>query len=759
MDPTISVSKGCFVFKGTAGGTGKSSGSVKRKHASDNASTIRKQVTGEPFYATYADTWHKLETHIDKLQSQSYAKTLEDVVSYVKNECSSDGGMDTYDMEEIVPAAALLTGVNQPDHLEQFATLTQRLLQTMCASVCMLQSRDCATLKSAIETMVYNFIESSEQRSIQTESMDDTEHEHRERKRMRRSQCNMRQLLNWYRNKYGKRQGHVESEVDDIDDSDSEKDDVMANANQTEKSKLEESHALIVILPDFECFNTIVLQDFILMLSAYYTHLPFVLIFGVATAVSAVHNALPYHVTSKVKLCVFKTQTAPVCLNEILEHVILSPRYAFHLSGKAFKFLTHIFLYYDFSIHGFIQGYKYCLMEHYFQGNAYALCTNYSDSLNRIKALSHEDIESIRRLLSFRPYVEGINDCKRIIAILTDDTYLKKKLPQLLRDCHIHFMLLRIYLEFLTVLVGDLPKCPLGKQRRELYASCLSKELCELSEFKECWQMLKFMSKDEFVAKISKAIAVTEEYMSNEIVGLELASDCMTSVNVKLQALKDLLTKVVMAGMEEKSPSTESPSLSNTADTPTIVDVQKPKFTSRQDLKEHLLQKSKQQNKPISEFAQALTQTLLYIQNEIVAAHLTPLTRAPPLHELFVFSDVGTVRRNIIGAPRAALHMALNNPHYYLQCKCCQLSESTQMLSTLPDLSVAYKLHLECGRMINLFDWLQAFRSVVDDIDNEQEQVDPQIQARFTRAVAELQFLGYIKMSKRKTDHATRLTW
>ncbi|XP_067620911.1 origin recognition complex subunit 3-like [Eurosta solidaginis] len=293
MDPTVSVSKGCFVFKGTAGGTGKSSGSVKRKHTSDNASTIRKQVTGEPFYATYADTWHKLETHIDKLQSQSYAKTLEDVVSYVKKECSSDGGMDTYDMEEIVPAAALLTGVNQPDHLEQFATLTQRFLQTMCASVCMLQSRDCATLKSAIETMVYNFIESSEQRSIQTELMDDTEHEHCERKRMRRSQCNMRQLLNWYRKKYGKRQGHVESEVDDIDDSDSDKDDVMANANQTEKSTLEESHALIVILPASECCNTIVLQDFILMLSAYYTHLPFVLIFGVATAVSAIHNLQP----------------------------------------------------------------------------------------------------------------------------------------------------------------------------------------------------------------------------------------------------------------------------------------------------------------------------------------------------------------------------------------------------------------------------------------------------------------------------------
>ena len=32
----------------------------------------------------------------------------------------------------------------------------------------------------------------------------------------------------------------------------------------------------------------------------------------------------------------------------------------------------------------------------------------------------------------------------------------------------------------------------------------------------------------------------------------------------------------------------------------------------------------------------------------------------------------------------------------------------------MPDLSVAYKLHLECGRLINLYDWLQAFIAIVD---------------------------------------------
>ena len=34
-----------------------------------------------------------------------------------------------------------------------------------------------------------------------------------------------------------------------------------------------------------------------------------------------------------------------------------------------------------------------------------------------------------------------------------------------------------------------------------------------------------------------------------------------------------------------------------------------------------------------------------------------------------------------------------------------------------------------------------------------------QLRARFIRAVSELQFLGFVKPTKRKTDHVARLTW
>lgn len=52
----------------------------------------------------------------------------------------------------------------------------------------------------------------------------------------------------------------------------------------------------------------------------------------------------------------------------------------------------------------------------------------------------------------------------------------------------------------------------------------------------------------------------------------------------------------------------------------------------------------------------------------------------------------------------------------------------------MPDICIAYKLYLEGGKMINLYDWLQAFLSIVDPTEVEDEEkriVDPELQYPF----------------------------
>ncbi|KAL9913014.1 origin recognition complex subunit 3 isoform 1-T1 [Glossina fuscipes fuscipes] len=712
---------GCFVFKNGATKADAKHRSRNHKTSGKSSNFYSKELAKQPFYRVYSDTWQKLQSNILQMQATSNVRILEDLLNYVIKE--TQGKRRKY-TNEILPTAALLTGINQSDHLQQFNTLSKRLKKKISVDVCVLQSRDCSSIKTAIESMVYNFLESEHNKQ-----------ENSNGKRLRRSQCTIRQLKKWYHANWSS-----SNDTNDLEES---------NVDEVKKNHIKafENHTLLVILPDFECFPPAVLQDLILILSSHCVELSIFLVLGIATSINAIHGTLPYHVTSKIKLRVFETQTAPVILNEILEKVILSTEYGFHLSGKVFKFLTNIFLYYDFSINGFIQAFKYCLLEHYFQGNAYSLCTNYSASLSHVKQLNHEDLECVRKQLSFRAYVEGLPP-ESIIAVLTDDEHLRKQLPALLKDCHLYFIIRRVFLEFLTVLVEDLPNCPLGKYRRELYAFSLSRNLSSQSEFKESWQLLQFLSREELISKITKALSITRNFLENSAqIHMKLFQYYAAVIQEKLDGVQRLLNSISEAKMfacnivpEQKSPKNLK------------------QFTSREELKTELLKMSKEE-KPVSEYTKLVQELLSYIEEQIIDEHLGLLERAPALHELFIFSDINSVRRNIIGAPRASLHMALNNPHIYLQCSCCSLQENAQLLPTLPDISIAYKLHLECGHLINLYDWLQAFRSVVDFNEDDQEEIDTQIQARFTRSVAELQYLGYIKMSKRKTDHATRLTW
>lgn len=68
---------------------------------------------------------------------------------------------------------------------------------------------------------------------------------------------------------------------------------------------------------------------------------------------------------------------------------------------------------------------------------------------------------------------------------------------------------------------------------------------------------------------------------------------------------------------------------------------------------------------------------------------------------------------------------------FLLQCNCCELSHVGQLLPTMPDLSIVYKLLSECGQQVNIYDWLVAFSSIVGDNtanDDENEDISQDIQ-------------------------------
>lgn len=245
------------------------------------------------FFCVYRETWMQLKAHIDQLQNESQSQLLEDIVQYTINDNELNRNSD------LLPTIVVLTGVNQPDHLEQFETLGRNIQERTEGSVCLLPAQDCSTVKSAIENLVFNFLHQSVANNKKNfkDLKSNIAATNNSGKVLKRSQCTMRQLKYWYQKNWPKSSSASSSPECDI----------KRNNNQS----------LVIILPDFECFPSIVLHDFLQILSRYCNELPFVLIIGVATSISALYETLPYHVTCHLHLRIYQAKLAPARLNEV----------------------------------------------------------------------------------------------------------------------------------------------------------------------------------------------------------------------------------------------------------------------------------------------------------------------------------------------------------------------------------------------------------------------------------------------------------
>ncbi|XP_012054766.1 PREDICTED: origin recognition complex subunit 3 [Atta cephalotes] len=482
---------------------------------------------------------------------------------------------------------------------------------------------------------------------------------------------------------------------------------------------------LIIILPDFESFPINVLHDFILVLSSYRNTLKFVLIFGVATTLHVVHKSLTYDVTSKLVVQVFYTQTQVKTLADVLENTVFSTKIPFKLIGRAFQLLTDIFLFYDFSVDNFLQNYKICMIQHFYKNDASSLCCQPKHIKKKISELTAENIAEIKSLPSIAKYLKTSNGDKNL-----SDKEFMELLEQLLNKFHKFMNQFLIVLRCLHCMVASLPGSPMGKQLREIYTKAVyMNNLTESSEYKDCMKLLGFLSKEELLSKLESVIKIIEDSKDSEIKKIKI--DLNNHIKKIREASLSTTTTSEIISVEEK--------------------------LNRMQLKEKLFKMSQQQSR--SAYKQTLLDLIDYLDRKVFSIHLIDPSRVTA-HEIFCYSDGNQAKHHIRGSLRAVIHTGLSDPQMYLDCDCCKLENDDDIPRTLPDLSIIYKLHLESRKLINMYDWLQAFLTIVNpQIQHaEQRDVDPLLQARFTQAVAALQFLGFIKTSRRKTDHVKRLT-
>uniref|UniRef100_A0A8C3Y6S1 Origin recognition complex subunit 3 n=1 Tax=Catharus ustulatus TaxID=91951 RepID=A0A8C3Y6S1_CATUS len=471
-----------------------------------------------------------------------------------------------------------------------------------------------------------------------------------------------------------------------------------------------QSPPVVVIFKDMESFTTKVLQDFIVISSQHIHELPLVLIFGIATSPMIIHRLLPHSVSSLLCIELFQSLSCKEHLSTIIDKLLLTSQFPFKVGEKVLQVLINIFLYHDFSVQNFIKGFQLCIVEHFYSQPLSVLCCQLVDTKKRACSLSHDQCENIRKL-------QVLSWLKR----------LKEETVKLLEDLHVYHENYVLILRCLHVFTSSLPKYPLGKQIRELHCACLENRVWETEEYESSLQLARMLNKTDLVTMLQQCVEI-------------LMSSSGKEFDKTSEKLKEFLTQ-----FQNLEGGCVPSFLCTTFFLKTLLEL-----------------KESRRSKKLTKFEMLRFEVVDYIDS-LVRKYLIPADDRT-LHEVVYFNTASVLREHLNAAPRTALHTALNNPHWYLKNQALKC-DGGGISNKAPDICIAYKLHLECGRLINLVDWLEAFSTVVMAAEEpnadaaSSDQVDDTIHARFIRAISELELLGFIKPSKQKTDHVARLTW
>ncbi|KAG1740495.1 origin recognition complex subunit 3 N-terminus-domain-containing protein [Suillus paluster] len=163
-----------------------------------------------------------------------------------------------------------------------------------------------------------------------------------------------------------------------------------------------------------------------------------------------------------------------------------------------------------------------------------------------------------------------------------------------------------------------------------------------------------------------------------------------------------------------------------------------------------------------------------------------------PLWDIWYTGSTPFPSELINPSPRASILAGLIHPQDYVSPG-RQIEDDED--DDLPDISILFKGYLESAKMINVYDWFESFAVVLEarkrrlgnnripdgargnsgtpsrkrgkqkqveneaadeDVGADEEEWHMEVQARFIRALQELDYLGFIKHTGRKADHVMR---
>ncbi|CAO3671470.1 unnamed protein product [Rhizopus microsporus] len=657
-----------------------------------------------------------------------------------------------------IPTALVFAGINTPDHAKQFEHIALDLKQPPSETngrqkrnfVSLLQAKDCPTLKHMMKLMIERTLENTEDKTDNQLEKEEEEEEEDDDDIIRTVQPSTAPSYQF---------GRILAKESKALSYDMQ----LLEGWYKHRSKYEKHKPnLVVILQDFEAFEPNVLQDFLSICSKYQTQLPIVCIIGVATSTEFVHQSLTKLSINMLRIERFKLENSDVWFNKVIEKLFLESIDTLRFGPRPYKFLLDHFYLYDFSITKASASIKYAYMHHFY-GNPLSIFLpllkfDKQKMRERLKEWRSKDmlnthhVVHIRMLSSFRAYIEKLATTKprKALRLLEDDEELLiQEVPELLANIKQYYVEFVLGIDLVQVLQSQFSSFSYVKKSRRMI-------LLEALEAKEGYATQSELIQ-KLISLLRKMDADQIESLLKELQNLyqrkeysRVSNEALKKLNEwheRLMRLMDLDDDAA-AKADKKAKKIEGMVMTNIED----------------KHGRHTATAQKAQNESI-EFIRRLgtesTKIAIDIAdwiNDVLGHYLEPFTKKP-LYEITYYTNVRLLEKSFASQPRATVQTALTQPSHYLNCTCCGDSKERHLAPSEPDACVLYKLYLECGRMINLYDWFVAFSSVIEKEKRDKPLEENEAQARFIKSVAELQFLGFIKPTQRKTDHVQRLTW
>ncbi|XP_006661755.1 origin of replication complex subunit 3 [Oryza brachyantha] len=481
---------------------------------------------------------------------------------------------------------------------------------------------------------------------------------------------------------------------------------------------------IIVVIDDLEQCSGDVLGELVMMLSEWVIKIPIFFVMGIATTIDAPRKLLSSEALQRLEPCKLTLGSATDRMNALVEAILVKPCTGFCISHEVAVFLRNYFFKHDGTITSFISALKLACSKHFSIEPLSFLCMGMLEE--DCENFWRNKFDALPQVL--RKYASGLPSCTREKDSIKSSNNMVEGLSELMK----------IQKDWSSVLLCLYEAGRHGKvQLLDIFCEAVNPEL----------QTQKIPNpptgKSGSIRRFIDQAIDTIRYLPVETLFHLLE---VWSIHLK--------------GMDKISDKVKE--LQSTTISTDAVRITKDKWPRRS-------------TNSTGNTTAPLNDKVAMLLDDVTRKFLVPF-ECLPFHEIICFKNVSILQSALIGNPRRMVQLDLLKPRKHLRCSCCRKS-GVAVLASMHDTSIMCNLAQEYGDVINLHDWYLSFDGIINSTHSKVKrkphtspskkksksiaaESEAMVQARFCRAVTELQITGLLRMpSKRRPDLVQRIAF